>query len=333
MSKLSITVLGAGINGLWNALLLKKLGHNVQLIEQTEKPFEAASSRYAGAMLAPFCEEEGAEPIIRELGLQSKQIWQQHYPEIHEYGTLVLTKPREHSELSRFARMTSGHEIINANQITELEPDLEGRFEQGLFYKDEAHMNPIKAMNFLLNKLGETGVGVSFADTTNKFSAPDWVIDCRGIQAKSKLENLRGVRGERVIIRSQDVKLKRPIRVLHPRFPIYIVPWDNGCYMIGATVVESDGQQNMTLKSALELLSTAYALHPAFAESEIIEFGAGIRPSFPDNIPRIIQDKKTLYVNGFYRHGFLLAPVIATMVADYISKGEKHSEIFLENLS
>ncbi len=58
----------------------------------------------------------------------------------------------------------------------------------------------------------------------------------------------------------------------------------------------------------LELLSAAYALHPAFGEAEIVEIGTGVRPAFPDNLPRIRWYGDTLYVNGLFRHGFLLAP-------------------------
>ena len=43
--------------------------------------------------------------------------------------------------------------------------------------------------------------------------------------------------------------------------------------------------------------------------------GAGARPAFPDNRPRIIAAKGYIYVNGLYRHGFLLAPVLAELVA------------------
>ena len=56
--------------------------------------------------------------------------------------------------------------------------------------------------------------------------------------------------------------------------------------MIGATSIESE-DRGVTLRSALELLSAAYALHPAFGEARIVEFGAGLRPAYPDNLPRI----------------------------------------------
>ena len=331
MTPKSVTVLGAGITGLWQALLLRKKGHDVTLIEKSKTEFLNASSKYAGAMIAPYCEEEGAEQIIRVLGSQSKKIWQSHYPNIINNGTMVLAQPRDYRELARFAKMTQGHKTLTNAQIAKLEPDLENRFDHGLFYEEEAHLNPHHAMHFLLDAIKKLGVNCMFNAQMPKEREHDWIIDCRGIKAQEELKSLRGVRGERIIIKTHDVNLKRPIRLLHPRFPIYIVPWLDGHYMIGATVIETDDQRNITMRSTLELLSTAYSLHPGFSESEIIDMGAGIRPAFPDNIPKIIKNDKILYVNGLYRHGFLLAPVLADMVSKYLETGEKNKEIFIEN--
>jgi glycine oxidase len=119
------------------------------------------------------------------------------------------------------------------------------------------------------------------------------------------------------------------VRLLHPRHPLYVVPWGNGRFMIGATVVESEAAGPITVRSALELLGAAYALHPAFAEAEILDAGAGVRPAFPDNVPKIVVRGRTLYVNGLYRHGFLLAPVLAQQVAQHLEGGATDERIFI----
>jgi glycine oxidase len=131
------------------------------------------------------------------------------------------------------------------------------------------------------------------------------------------------VRGERLIVRSREVVLSRPVQLLHPRHPLYIVPWGDGRYVIGATVIEAEDDGPVTVRSALELLGAAYALHPAFGEAEILDLGAGVRPAFPDNMPRAIvsEEGRRIYVNGAYRHGFLLAPVLAQAVANYLETG------------
>jgi len=95
--------------------------------------------------------------------------------------------------------------------------------------------------------------------------------------------------------------------------------------MIGATVIETEDDGPVTVRSALELLGAAYALHPAFGEAQILDIGAGVRPAFPDNVPRIIvaEEGRRIHVNGAYRHGFLLAPVLAEAVAAYLRDGTR----------
>ena len=330
MAEHVITIVGAGIAGLWQALLLARAGHRVTLIEKSAEPFAASASWYAGAMLAPYCEEESAEPNVRVLGLRSLEIWKSFMPDLAQAGSLVVAQPRDQSELNRYAEMTTGHELVGDKELAELEPDLSGRFSKALFYPEEAHLDPRRAMPFLLDEIRRSGVTVALGTETIP-DGSDIIIDCRGLGAEADLATLRGVRGERAIIRTQDVKLHRPIRLLHPRFPLYIVPWDDHHYMIGATVIESADEGKVTLRSALELLSAAYAVHPAFGEAEIIEMSAGVRPAFPDNMPRIIRNGKRLYVNGLYRHGFLLAPVLAELVCDHLETGARHAEVFVEN--
>ena len=152
----------------------------------------------------------------------------------------------------------------------------------------------------------------------------------RGLGARNELAGLRGVRGERLVVRSRELRLQRPVRFLHPRHPIYVVPWGDGLHMVGATVIESDDSGPITVRSALELLGMAYALHPAFGEAEIVEAGAGVRPSFPDNVPKIIVRGRTIHVNGLYRHGFLMAPALAELVADYLDTGAIDNRVFVE---
>ena len=154
------------------------------------------------------------------------------------------------------------------------------------------------------------------------------VIDCRGLGARHELPDLRGVRGERIVVRTREISLARPVRLLHPRHPLYVVPWGDGRFMVGASVIESEDAGPVSVRSALELLGSAYALHPAFGEAEIVEMGAGVRPSFPDNVPKIVVRGETIHVNGSYRHGFLLAPAFAELVAAYLETRAIDNRVF-----
>ncbi len=330
MPKQNVTVVGAGITGLWQALTLARRGHGVRLVEKSAAPFAAAASAYAGAMLGPFCEKEVYAPVVRDLGLRSIGLWRETYPGTVVKGTLVIASARDRSEVDHFARLTEGHERIDGDAIARLEPDLAGRFGAGLFYAQEAHVDPRAAMQFLLEEARRAGVEVAFGTDWHDPVAQDaMVINCRGLGARTALPDLRGVRGERLIVRSREVGFRRPVRFLHPRQSIYVVPWGNGLHMVGATVIESDDSGPITVRSALELLGMAYALHPAFGEAQILDAGAGVRPAFADNVPKVIVRGQTIHVNGLYRHGFLLAPALAELVAEYLANGAIDNRVFV----
>jgi len=123
-------------------------------------------------------------------------------------------------------------------------------------------------------------------------------------------------------LQTHEVTLSRPVRLLHPRVPIYIVPRDKGLFMVGATMIETDFKGPIAARSLMELLNAAYTVHPAFADATVVETGAGIRPAFPDNLPRVTREGKTTSINGLFRHGFLLAPAMAAEAADLIFSGQ-----------
>lgn len=327
-----IAIRGAGVVGLWQALVLARRGHAVTLHEKSAEPLANSCSVYAGAMLALRCEEDDAAPVVNALGKRGIALWRETYPGTVANGTIALALGRDRAELDRFARMTSGHRRLSPAELAALEPSLGNRFSGALFFAEEAHLAPEAALRFLLDRAKEEGVSLRLGDG-NQPKGADVVVDCRGLAARDDLPNLRGVRGERIVVRSRDVSLTRPVRLLHPRFPLYVVPWGDGLYMIGATVIESEEGGAISLRSALDLLAAAYALDPAFGEAEIVAQGAGVRPAFPDNRPRIIARNGYIYVNGLYRNGFLLAPVLAELVAAYIETGAKGPEVFVEDPS
>ena len=134
-----------------------------------------------------------------------------------------------------------------------------------------------------------------------------------------------------LLLRLREVSFSRPVRLLHPRTPVYVVPRPDGLFMVGATMIESDQGTRISARSMLELLSAAYALHPAFGEAEIVEIGTGVRAAFADNLPRLRGHGETLYVNGLYRHGFLIAPALARRAAEVTLHGSHFPEVMDAN--
>ena len=212
------------------------------------------------------------------------------------------------------------------------------RFGRGIYFPEEGQMEPRDLLPALGDALHARGVtwhegtrvrqvapGAVHTDTgTHRF---DLVADTRGLGARPH-HPLRGVRGEVMRFHAPDVGLRRMVRLMHPRYPLYIVPRPDDVYLIGATTIESDADGPVTVRSALELLSAVYSLHPGFAEAAVLSQEVGCRPAYADNLPRIRYEPGLLSVNGLYRHGFLISPALAREACNLVSGGApRHPEI------
>ena len=334
-----IEIIGAGVAGLSCATLFAKAGCQVQVKAASDGPSQQCCSWWAGGMLAPWCEMESTEPLIAELGLQSMDFWQSVSSAVRCKGSLVIANARDIPDLRQFASRTDHFANVDKLQIAELEPDLADRFEQGLYFESECHLDPRAALQQLVTQLQSLeNVTLRFGRAVNDHAPDDpvdknidWRIDCRGLAARDSLADLRGVKGEMLMLRLPELTLNRPVRLLHPRYPLYIVPRDDHHFMVGATMIESDDTSAVTARSAMELLSAAYALHPAFAESAIIEMGCDARPAFNDNLPRLRRRGKTLYINGLFRHGFLCGPAMAQRAVDFVLNQQIDKKVMDEN--
>jgi glycine oxidase len=319
-------VIGAGIAGAWQALLFAKAGHEVTLFERGDGRMTQATSHWAGGMLAPYCEREASEPLIARLGIRSLQLWRDEFPGTPFNGSLVVAHPRDRADYERFARLTSGHQRLDAEAVLRLEPSLDGRFRDALFFPEEGHVEPRTVLPQLHAHVAAAGGTVRFQRDQRPDETSGIVIDCRGLFARDTQPHLRGVKGEMVIVETDEIALSRPVRLIHPRWPLYIIPRANHQFMIGATAIERE-DDGVSVRSALELLGAAYAVHPAFGEARIVEIGSGLRPAFPDNLPRIAVHNRNIAVNGLYRHGFLLAPALAELTLGYVERGVIDNEV------
>jgi glycine oxidase len=233
------------------------------------------------------------------------------------------------------------HSLTRA-QLTELEPELGRSFNQGLYLPQEGQIGNRRLLVALRKQLEQDGVHwlsdtlvTQITSTSSKSAITyqtqngqshkqnfDLIIDCRGTGATRKLaanncaplSDLRSVRGELFQLFAPEVHLSRPIRLMHPRYQLYIAPKEKGFYVVGATEIESDDTANMTVRSAMELLSAAYSVHPGFAEANIRQHISQNRPAFNNNQPQIRVQDSLIQINGLFRHGFLISPVVLQQV-------------------
>jgi glycine oxidase len=346
----SVGIVGAGLIGRLLALELASSGYQVSLFDRDER-LGAKSCGWTGAgMLSPYSELESAEPVIFDLGIASLELWPsiiRRLPKpvfFQRAGSLIVAHGRDRADLMRFkqrveSNLPASHSQgsmrwLCAEKIAEIEPDLGMRFHGGVFLEDEGQIDNRQLFGALDEALRQleipwsTGVEVkgvkphrlnfNEAGVERELSF-DCVIDSRGLGGRSDWQELRGVRGELITIFAPDLHLNRPIRLMHPRYPLYVVPREDQRFLVGATTIESEDQSPLTVQSALELLSAAFSLHPGFAHAAIEETRINCRPALLDNNPRILFEPGLIRVNGLYRHGFLVSPKLVNLVAGLLS--------------
>jgi len=330
-----LAIAGAGLAGRLLAWRMLHAGFEVSLFDQDTSDGHASSGWIAAAMLAPCSEAVTSEELIFHLGCASMERWPSWLAQLRRdsgqaiffqiRGSIVVAHHQDQSELQRFHSHLQALDFIPQAQVRhldhqglkQLEPQLAEHFQQGLLLANEGYLSNRElypALHQAILRLGgkwheRTPVeavqpGLIVADGQRHHC--DVSADCRGLGSGSS--GLRAVRGEVLRVLAPEVRLSRPVRLMHPRYRLYISPRPGGRYIIGATEIESDSLEPMSLRSALELLSGLYSLHSGFAEARLEECAAGLRPAFWDNLPRLELEDGRLSLNGLYRHGYLIGP-------------------------
>jgi glycine oxidase len=296
-------------------------------------------------MLAPLAESVVADDAIVQMGLYGLTRWPELLAPLtipvffQRLGTLVVWHRQDQAEAARFtrqleatsARLPELHKLqmLETQGLKLLEPGLSERFSQGLYLPGEGQLDNHQLLDALLTDMQQHQVKLYWASprdpsdfSPGQLGHPDWVLDCRGLGARTQWPQVRGVRGEVALLHAPQVNLTRPTRLIHPRYPIYIAPKEHGLFKIGATEIESDDLSPVSVRSAMELLSAAYTVDPGFGEARIVELAAQCRPTLPNNRPAIRHlGPRCLQVNGLYRHGYLMAPAILDIVLQILQNG------------
>jgi glycine oxidase len=350
-SESKIAIVGAGLMGRMLAVTLAQQGVKVDLFDQSGPDAKQAAARIAAAMLAPLAESVITEDSVVRMGIYSLPRWKAIINKLsnpvffQQEGTLILWHRQDSHDAERFTAHLQKNslrnpqlaipQMLDKEALFQLEPSVAERFHQGLYLPNEGQLDNRQLLDALMTELALLEVTCQWysavePELLRDLSLYDYVLDCRGVGAQKAWNQsrnpLRGVRGEVLRLYAPEVKLRRPTRLIHPRYPIYIAPKENDVYVVGATEIESDDLSAMSVRSAMELLSAVYTVHSGFAEARILEMSTQCRPTLQDNLPAIQlqQDKgrsDLILINGLYRHGFMIAPAILDCVLEILKLG------------
>ena len=343
MTEPHIGIAGAGLAGRLLAWRLALSGCRVSLFDAKHRDDLTSASQTAAAMLSPFAELAVSDQAVFELGQRSLALWPQWLAQLttpvyfKQDGTLVVAHAQDGASLEHFSRLLH-HKLpaacqaqvqtLDAAALAQVEPTLAGRFNDGLFLGGEGQMANDQLMSALATELD--GLGVQWHEgrsvecvqaqaivCENQQHTVDVAVDARGVGSRSQLPLLRGVRGEVLRVECKGVTLQRPVRLMHPRYQLYVAPRPDGQFVVGATELESEDAGPITVRSVLELGSALHSLHPAFGEARVLSMRAALRPALDDHLPCVAQHGGVWHINGLYRHGYLCAPAL---VDDLVGK-------------
>ena len=357
-SALHIGIAGAGLAGRTLAWRLLRAGCRVSLFDSRQRGALDTASMTAAAMLSPLAELAVSDEVVFALGRRSMELWPRWIAELAEgggapvyfrqQGTLVVAHAPDQSSLEHFSRQLH-HRLpeacraevhtLDTAALAALEPALAGRFGGGLFLQGEGQLANDQWMAALaldIDRLGGTwheGLAVERVEEgrivcARGTHAVDVAVDARGVGSRTQWpasNPLRGVRGEVLRVECTGIDLQRPVRLMHPRYALYVAPRPDHQFVVGATELESEDTGPVTLRSMLELGSALYSLHPAFGEARVLRLSAALRPALDDHRPAVALQGGVWHLNGLYRHGYLCAPAVVDELVHRLL-GVEHTE-------
>lgn len=334
---MQVGIAGAGLIGRLLAWHLARAGHDVEVFDAMPGPeprFDGhgAAAFSAAGMLSPTAELDAGEPRIAALGWRSIARWAQIAAELRlaafeQRGSLLLAHRADLGAAQRvLARIGTqppdrAPQPLTAQQLRALEPALEGVAHAWLL-PGEGRIEPLATLRALYEQSRARGARwhwqrpVAAVEpgtlrlTDGAERRFDLAVDTRGLGARPQVP-VRGVRGETVWLQLRAHGLTRPVRLLHPRYFVYMVPRSDDEIFLGASSIEAEDRSPVSLRTAVELMAAAHSAMPALAEARILRLDRNLRPALPDNAPLVLSEPGLLRVNGLYRHGWLIAPALA----------------------
>ena len=353
-SPTDIIVVGAGIVGCAVAHELARRGASVQVVD--ERAVGMGATQASAGMLAPYKEAREEGPLF-ELTVRGFNLYEEFVARVssdsgmpiayRRTGTLeVVTDQSAMSEL-RAAAAALGRrgvvaEMLDGPSARREEPQLADEVAGGLLISAHAFV-PANALTLAIaqaarkrgarfedrrkvtriarcdgNMSVETDRGVLHAGAV-VLAAGSWSgsIDTDALVPRIQMTP---VRGQLLRLAWAGPRLRRI--VWSPS--CYLVPWDDGTVLAGATAERVGFDERTTVEGVRGLMDAACAITPNARYAGFRSARVGLRPGTADDLPIIgasSEAPQLMYATGHYRNGVLLAPITARLVADAMLDG------------
>jgi glycine oxidase len=344
-----IVVIGAGVIGCAVAYELARRGASVEIVD--DRPAGMGATQASAGVLAPYIEAREGGPLL-DLTVRSLDLFDKFVARVtsvsgvdvryHRTGTIDVAF--QDDTINRFRAVAA--ELTRRGVTAELLTAEAARREE-----------PLLADGILGGLLIEAHGYVAAADLTRALAAAArrhgaQVVESGRVRRVSRrggdllVETDRGsLVGNGVVLAAGSWSSKIEIEGVLPRVPIrpvrgqllqlawqgpplrrvtwgercYLVPWDDGTLLVGATVEDAGFDERTTAAGVHDLLEAACELVPHAWTATFAAARAGLRPASSDELPVIGPSQRVpnlMYATGHYRNGVLLAPLTAQLVAD-----------------
>jgi glycine oxidase len=346
-----IIVVGAGVIGCAIAYELARRGKAVELIDP--RPAGNGATQASAGILAPYLEAHESSPLLR-LTARSLELYDDFIGHVQgdsgraiEYrrtGTLdVAIDTHELSRLKETAAVAAARgmkaDLLDAAAARAEEPNLADDVVGALLVPDHGYVAAGDLTRALVEAARRRGA---------KLIGPVAVRRIGSSRSQLFVETDRGTRRARTIVLAAgcwsgtiDVdgnSTRVPVRPVRGQLlqlawdgpalrrvtwggRCYLVPWEDGTVLVGATVEEAGFDERATVAGVRDLLEAACDFVPPSWAAGFRGARVGLRPGTPDALPVLgpsQQQPRLFYATGHYRNGVLLTPITATLMADAI---------------
>jgi len=346
-----IVVVGAGIIGCAVAYELARRGVSVEVVD--DRPPGMGATQASAGVLAPYIEANEGGALL-ELTARSLDLYDDFVARVsadsgagvlyRRSGTLDVAFDeegmRKHRATAAFlaSRGVAGH-LVDGPAIRAEEPHLAADATGGLLIpahgfvaagaltralataarKHGAHLIEGSRVLRIARRGGDLVVETGRGALTGNgviLAAGSWSgqIEVAGVSARVPV---RPVRGQLLHVAWRGAAIRRVIWSER----CYLVPWDDGTVLVGATVEEAGFDERATVAGVRDLVEAASELMPHMWSAGFLGARAGLRPATSDGLPVIGRSgviPGLMYATGHYRNGVLLAPLTAQLVADVV---------------